>query len=606
MPERFRITGASGDVYSIDGATVSGAYGSSWLHECRDQAGRARLFREFGTPLTDPGDLDRVGKVTATGRGIVLGAEQAAVPVPVPISWPIDQVWRDGALAGVILPAVSDEFARADGIPQTLDQLIAADSAVETETRVAVAIRFCELFEMLERNELVHGDIAPHNLLWSRSGVYLRGGDGLRSAQADPVRQRIADGWGDPRVHFGAIAGHDRYSDRLGVALLVYRTLLLEANLPALVNGRWFMRSELPSGLDAGLLALIERAFDNPSATEARPAAGEWRAALVAAFRAEDGVTDRRDALSAIGMRTRPVVESPSPVGEPAGRPVMTPVEEPAAIATEPAWSAGASVPPTPPPPGAGLFPVRPPEPQRMSGGPAAALVAGAVVAIVLIVLGVRAMRHSDHGDASSTSTYSPYTYTSTSYSYSPPTPTTPAFNWASLDSAATDKTPFTGSALLPQSFRDGKNVNYTLRSSGVMDCITADMSSNVKSILRSYNCGQQVAGSYVDDSNQIMVSVNVLAFNTTADADQMYATMKGQTQDWAIWCPHDGAGAEVCNNNPSRARRTGYSAHQSRYVFETTALYINLSRDASTDDWTDPAAKAAADKAGPENYWHK
>ncbi|AYF77045.1 hypothetical protein D7D52_28185 [Nocardia yunnanensis] len=369
--------------------------------------------------------------------------------------------------------------------------------------------------------------------------MYLRGGDGLRSAQAAPVQQPIADEWRDPRVRFGAVAGPDRYSDRLGVALLVYRSLLREANLPALVDGRWFMRSELAPGLDPGVRALIERAFDDPSATEARPSAAEWRAAVLAA-------------------------PAPPPV------PVFSPP--------------------------------RPPEPQRRSGALAAAIIAGAVVAIVTTVLVVRAVQSSDQSAASSTSTYSPYT--TTSHSSRPPTTTTPAFDWSSLDSAATDKTPFT--ALLPQSFRDGKNVNYTLRSSGVMDCITPAMSANVKSILRTYNCAHQVAGPYVDDSNKIMVSVNVLALDTTADADRLYATMKGQTQDWALWCPHDGPGADVCTNDPSRARRSGYSAHQYRYIYESTALYITLSRDPTTDDWTDPAAKAAADQAGPENYWHK
>ncbi|WP_051177958.1 hypothetical protein [Nocardia concava] len=551
--DRFRIIGSSGDTYDIAGATVGDAHGHSWLHECRDQAGRGRLFREYAVPLTDPEDLDRIGKVTATGRAIVLAAEQQA-GAPVPISWPIDQVWRDGALAGVILPAVPAEFLDPDGRPRTLDRLYGPEGPVEPESRVAVAIRFCELFEMLERNELVHGDIAPANLLWSRTGVYLRDGDGLRSAQAVPVQRRSADGWGDPRVRFGMVTGPDRYSDRLGVALLVYRTLLLEANLPALVDGRWYLRSELPAGFDRGLRALIDRAFGDPAATATRPTAAEWRAALVAA--------------------APPVVE---PVGE--------------SVAPGPGFHPGPSTP-------------RAPEPQGISGGIVGGIVAAVVVAVVLLVLGVRAVQSSDHSDASSSSTFTPYTYSTTSYV--PPTSTTPPFNWSSLDTAATDKTPFTANALLPQSFRDAKGVNYTLRSSGVMDCITPDMSWNVKSLLRDYNCAQQVAGSYVDDSNKILVSVNVMAFGTTADADRLYNSIKGQTQNWAIWCPHEGAGAEVCEQGAAYARKSGYSSHQYRYVYESTALYINLTRDVTADEWMDPAAKAAVEKAGPENYWHK
>ncbi|MGW4246346.1 hypothetical protein, partial [Nocardia sp. NPDC004722] len=242
------------------------------------------------------------------------------------------------------------------------------------------------------------------------------------------------------------------------------------------------------------------------------------------------------------------------------------------------------------------------PQPQRISGGRIAGIAAAAVASIAVVVLGVRATNGDDHGSSDAKSTYTPYTYNT----YSTPTSTTPPFNPNTLDAAATDKTPFLPSALLPQSFRDSKNVQYTLRSSGVMDCITPDMSANVKSILRSYNCTQQVAGSYIDDSNQILVSVDVLAFATTADANRMYQAMMDQTQDWSIWCPHDGVGADVCNNNPSRARRSEYGSQQHRYVYQSTALYLSLSRNPTVDEWIDPPAKAIVQKAGPDNYWHK
>ncbi|GAB2562123.1 hypothetical protein [Nocardia heshunensis] len=586
MEDRFRVSGSSGDVYDVAGAAVSVGYGRAWLHECRDQGGRERLYRAYTLPLTDPEEHDRVAKVAATGRGIVLGAEARADGSPVTISWPIDAVWQDGALAGVILPAVPGEFLRSDRTPTTLDQLYASDQPIDAEYRVAVAIRFCELFEALERNDLVHGDIAPHNLLWSGSGAYLLGGEGLRSAHALPVPQPIAEGWRDPRVLFDGIPGHDRCSDRFGVALLVYRGLLLDPELPAIREGRWCKPTQLPPGLDPRLRALFDRAFEDPSATEQRPAAGEWRAVLLAVFREPDGISPRRDALSALGVRAQPTV---GPQWEQL-------VEAPGVQTAEPASPVPAFA-----PGGPGAL-----QPQPISGVRVAGIAAAAIGFILLVVLGVRATQSSDHSSASSTSTYTPYTYNATPYSYTPPTSTTPPFNSNTLDAAATDKTPFLPSALLPQSFRDAKNIQYTLRSSGVMDCITPDMSWNVKSTLRNYNCNQQVAGSYVDDSNQIMVSVNVLAFNTTADADQMYAALKGQTQDWSFWCPHDGIGADVCNNTPSRARRTGYGSHEHRYVYQSTALYMNLSRDPSVDEWIDPPAKTAVQKAGPDNYWHK
>ncbi|MFE3188756.1 hypothetical protein ACFXHA_07075 [Nocardia sp. NPDC059240] len=585
MEDRFRVTGSSGDVYDVAGAAVSVGYGRAWLHECRDQGGRERLYRAYTLPLTDPDEQDRVGKVAATGRGIVLGAEARSDSSAVTISWPIDAVWRDGALAGVILPAVPGEYLRPDRVPRTLDQLYGPEQPFGAEYRVAAAIQFCELFEALERNDLVHGDIAPHNLLWSGSSAYLLGGEGLRSAHALPVPQPIAEGWRDPRVLFDGIPGHDRYSDRFDVALLVYRCLLLDTELPAIRDGRWCKPAELPS-LDPPLRALFDRAFDDASATAQRPTAGEWRAALLAAFREPDGITPRRDALSTLGVRAQPTAgpEWEHLVEASAVPPADTPTPTTGFVASGPSAL----------------------QPQPISGVRVAGIAAAAIGAVLLVVLGVRATQSSDHSSANSTSTYTPYTYNTTAYSYTPPTSTTPPFNSNTLDAAGTDKTPFLPSALLPQSFRDTKNIQYTLRSSGVMDCITPDMSANVKSILRSYNCTQQVAGSYVDDSNQILVSIDVLAFATTADANRMYQAMMDQTQDWSIWCPHDGVGADVCNKNPGRARRSEYGSQQHRYVYQSTALYMNLSRDPVVDEWIDPPAKAAVQKAGPDNYWHK
>lgn len=612
VPQRFSVTGASGDVYDVAGDAVSAAYGRSWLHSCRDRHGRERLYRQYTLPLTDAEELEWVGKAAEAGRAIVLAAEQSPNPVTVPISWPIDRVWQPDGLAGVVLPVIPPEFLGPDGTPLTLDQLYSAEPPIGPEYRVAVAIRLCELFEALGQRELVHGDIAPQNLLWSRSGVYLLGGDGLRSARAVPVRRPIADAWRDPRVHFGLVPGHDAFSDRLGVAMLVYRTLFRDGSAPALVDERWQKPSDLPSGLDPWLRSLFERAFDDPSATADRPIAGEWRAALNGAFGSPDGVNFRADALALLDERPVPTVpstESDTPRSPTLAEGGVLPLfgaasarEKPESLGS-PTLGEGATIPPF-----TGVSAEargsEPSEPQQNSSLKLLAAFAAAIVAVVCVVLGVRSVTDPDSHSASSNSTYTSYSYSSPS-TY-PPTSTTPAFDRTSLDLAATDKTPFTASALLPQSFRDAKNVNYTLRSSGVMDCITPDMSQNVRSLLQSYHCDQQVAGSYVDDSNKILVSVNVMAFNTAADASRLYESIKGQTQDWSTWCPHTGAGSDVCGNDPARAKRSGYSAQRNRYLFETTSLYINLSRDPTVSEWLDPAAQAGEQKAGPENYWHK
>ncbi|MRH90168.1 hypothetical protein GFY24_22455 [Nocardia sp. SYP-A9097] len=239
---------------------------------------------------------------------------------------------------------------------------------------------------------------------------------------------------------------------------------------------------------------------------------------------------------------------------------------------------------PAPPPLRTGAFP----QPPKHSGGRVAGIllaVAGLIAVIALI-----ALRAGDPGTTEAVT----------------PTPTTPAFDPAILDVAGTDTTPFTADALLPPSFRDARNVEYTRRAGGVKDCITQGMSQNVKQILTSYHCTHQVAGSYLDQSNQILVSLNVIALPTTAEATTLYNTMKGRTQDWTIWCPTSGPGTTLCDNDAGSATRTAWGSTSHRYIYKSTALYLNLTTDPTAKQWLAPAAEAAVKAAGPTNYWHQ
>lgn len=362
------------------------------------------------------------------------------------------------------------------------------------------------------------------------------------------------------------------HGERFGLAVLIHRGLFQSMDAPPGEPGSWRPISDIPAELDPRLRALFERAFGVP---HVRPSAGEWRVGLRATFLTPDGAHYRPESIAVLDRRTEPFAPLPG-----------TP------IATEPAW-----------PPPVTTWPPPTPASSSANSGALFAVVMVAVVALVLVA-GLVALNMRDSDEvirAASTTTYSYDTPTSTYY-----TPTTPAFDRGTLNAQSTDRTPFTSNALLPQSFRDAKNVEYTLRAGGVKDCITRDMSQNVKNILSQYGCSQMIAGSYVDASDQILVSVNIMAFPTTAEANSLYESMKGQTQDWAVWCPQDGAGTSVCDNYIGSATRSGWGAQNYRYVFESTALYINLTQDTDIKDWLDAAAREAVLKAGPENYWPK
>ncbi|MFI6871166.1 hypothetical protein [Nocardia sp. NPDC050406] len=349
------------------------------------------------------------------------------------------------------------------------------------------------------------------------------------------------------------------HGERFGLAVLIYRGLFQGTDVAPHEPGPWQPPSGIPRELDSRLLGLFDRAFGVP---HVRPSAGEWRVGLREAFLTADGTHYRADALTVLDRRTTQFA--------------------PAA-------------PLTPPPAPAGWQP----PPARATG-----VLIAAILLVVAALVGVAAlvtvnMRETDEQTAAPTTTYS---YSPSEYY----TPTTAPFDWSRLNAQATDPTPFTSEALLPQSFRDAKNVEYTLRAGGVKDCVTNGMSQNVKDILSQYGCSHMIAGSYIDASDQILVSVNVMAFPTTDAANTLYETMKGQTQDWAVWCPQHGVGSAVCDSDISYATRSGWGAQNYRYVYESTALYINLTQDTDIKDWLDAAAREAVLKSGPENHWPK
>ncbi len=693
----FSVTGTSGDVYFVAGDPYGTAGGRSRLFRCRDRHGRERVYKLYGTAVTDAHAIGWAARAAHFGREIVLPAERRGGVAATPessIGWPLDLVRRDGDLLGAILPLTPGEFLEPDGSPLTLHRLcLAGQQPPDAYYRVAVAIRICEIATALEERDLVHGALFPRNLLWSRfqPHVYLLECDGLRYGRVSAPEGILLEKWCDPRLLTGTIAGPDRFSDRFGVAALLYRCLFLATDAPARGRGGWRGPSSFPSELDPRLRSLFDRAFIDPAASDDRPRASEWLDALQDTYLLGDGSFYNQAAVAVLDRHTQRcrtedavgTVDAGSSAGEVsdrtaragrsdgsaardvgAGADPMAGTTATAAVTTtarqagagaattrvvdspridatrgpaasdeshdpgavdgphDPTTPAAPHVPAAPRDPFAAdepygssaarspLEPAWPVDPHRPAPTPAVApmntgsrlaavlaVVALAVAGIALVAVTLRDTTAPDlASSATSQQALAPEARASAT--------TAPAFDWGTLHSATTDTTPFTSEALLPHSFRDAMNVEYTLRAGGVQDCITTEMSQNVKDILAQYNCTHMVAGSYVDHSNQILVSVNVLALPTSSDADSLYETMKGQIQDWAVWCPQQGPGASVCDSYIGAATRSGWGSKSYRYVYKSTALYINLTEDTDITDWLDAAAEAAVSEAGPENYW--
>jgi hypothetical protein len=197
---------------------------------------------------------------------------------------------------------------------------------------------------------------------------------------------------------------------------------------------------------------------------------------------------------------------------------------------------------------------------------------------------------------------------TSDTTTSNPPTDTSSAFDPTTLDEQNTDQTPQTADALLPPSFTDSKGVQYDIKSSGTENCVNSYETSHVQDILKGHNCVNAAVGTYVDKSNQVLIAVQIMALGDKREAVDAYTGLSStndHSNDWGIWCPKDGPGSQICNNNEdiSGATQSGYIEQTHRYLIHTLALYINLTQDTSVKPWVQAAAQKAADSTGPQNY---
>lgn len=291
---------------------------------------------------------------------------------------------------------------------------------------------------------------------------------------------------------------------------------------------------------------------------------------------------------------------------------------------------------PYPPPYGQNQYPPpspfpdgEPPRKRRNNGrtagivGTALLLVAGCAMVVVL------ATRHSGSGtsggapqaapsvtadattSASSTMTFPDNSFPASGASSSSgsadgaqKTPTDPssatggpsAADPASLDSAATDKTPFTAAGLVAPQFKDDKNVVYKLTAASAKPCDKVGDQA-VATIVKSAKCTQFFAASWTDSSGRIIVSAMIVPYQDAATAkrisDKLGAT--AHTGDYNQWCPPAGQPhADVCAKLTAAATREGKFGSFHRYVLITTAVYSDLRTDDAQKDWLVAAAGGA------------
>jgi hypothetical protein len=192
--------------------------------------------------------------------------------------------------------------------------------------------------------------------------------------------------------------------------------------------------------------------------------------------------------------------------------------------------------------------------------------------------------------------------------------PSAQAFDWNSLNDSATDPTPFTQEALLPQSFTDSQDITYALEAAGAKKCVQSTMGNDVQNVLSEYGCKEGMTGSYLVDSsidkvssnNDILVSVQVWPFPDAATATKVEkALAKVSSKQFSIWCPTSGPGAAPCNSQNFYSAATWWSLQADyRYVVQATAVYTNMTQDSSVAyKWEKTATAEAVKEVGPQVY---
>ncbi|GAB2529496.1 hypothetical protein [Nocardia heshunensis] len=312
------ITGESGAAYTVEDDPVNSDGGQSVLYRCRDSAETARIYKKYNKPLTDLAAIGWVTDAARRGREVVPAAEAGpglAATAESSVNWPIDVIRQGNTAVGVVLPMIPAEFLLPGGKPRSAEYLfIAATNPPGAAVRVGVLVRVCDLFAVLHDQRLVHGDISPKNLVWSDHGphAYLIDCDGLRPFRSTAHRGVATPNWHDPRLAAGTIVAHDEYSDRYGLALLMYRGLFRNPGLPVVTAGNTMSATGIPDGTDPRLRALFDRVFTDATAADARPTPQEWRSALTAVFFSADGTAYRRRALDILDRHAERVAPTRS------------------------------------------------------------------------------------------------------------------------------------------------------------------------------------------------------------------------------------------------------------------------------------------------------
>jgi hypothetical protein len=320
-------------VYSVDDVVLNkGGVGS--IHCTNDPS---FVYKRYFSAQKAP-RREHLDHLIEVGRDVLIHRGRRPGDTPESsVNWPIDVVVDDsGVVNGVVLPTIPSTLLSAElNTVRTLDFLVMARARPPSaKGRVVLLLRMAEILAFVNARGLVHGDVNSKNLAWTLCPdplMYLIDCDGMLPQSPPPTTGVGATGWMDPRVVDRVVPAHDHYSDWYGLALAMYRGLLLTpGRLDKTSDGRWPEPSQIPPELHPEVAHLIRRGLSDPLASfQQRPTPKEWVDVLWRTY-LPNGSFDE-DALTALDTLSasksipptnfvpvpplEPVLTSPPPLG---------------------------------------------------------------------------------------------------------------------------------------------------------------------------------------------------------------------------------------------------------------------------------------------------
>ncbi len=259
-----------------------------------DVPGTSFVYKRFKRPPTRSDEVTdlrgRLRELASTGQKVFVHHGSApGQDVVSSFCWPVDVIEERQVPVGIVMPRASAEFFLEGG-----DKLRTFEFLYLYRThppcsleRAHVLLCVLRAFDYLGEMHLVHGDVAPKNIVWTlrpQPRVFVLDVDGMHKEGARYWHHVQTPEWEDPRVAAGLVDGHDLRSDWYALALLVLRSMLCSRYAVTAEARPARVAIEPPGALPATLASSLERVLTKRLDAAARPRPEQWASLLLGHF----------------------------------------------------------------------------------------------------------------------------------------------------------------------------------------------------------------------------------------------------------------------------------------------------------------------------------